>query len=219
MKAAIALLVLGVALLSYAMTMPQYKDAEAFESRYAELGPSDSSKFLELRREMLTPKFKLEDYGVTALLAGIAFAIARRIKAHAAPKSHLAFAILAIAAPLVSGAALTFDLFQGFDRGEFPHWADSLGIPLMGVPVLIVVGLFWSFAHLLFLRGSALSIKLLRTAVSRHSHPWLLVVSAITVVLILMMVFDGAYWFAVPGLLWLYFYASLAATRRARAGS
>jgi hypothetical protein len=129
------------------------------------------------------------------------------------PKSRAALFWFGFAAPFLTVGAYAFDLLQGFARGEFPHWADSMAIPLMGVPVLLLLLLAWSGAHLAFLRGPYHS-ELLSHALSRQANWWLLAVAAITAVLAALSAVVGQYWYAIPGFVWLYVYISLAASRR-----
>ena len=97
---------------------------------------------------------------------------------------------------------------------EFPPWADSLGIPLMGAPLLLVMGLVWALGHFILLAGVPRSAGVPLSILSiRRGHPWLVTMCALTALLILAMVTEGAYWYAAPGALWLYFYASIAAVR------
>ena len=58
--------------------------------------------------------------------------------------------LLGLVLPVLSVAGYVFDLLQGFNRGEFPHWADSLGIPLMSVPIMLLLPLVWAGAHLVY---------------------------------------------------------------------
>ena len=174
----------------------------------------DSQAYYAARTRALTPKYRLQDYGATILTFGLVVAMLswRPIKA---PGSRLGFIGVAVAAPTLTVVGFVFDLVQGQSRWEFPPWADSLGIPLMGVPVMLVVGLLWALAHFLFIAGLPRSAGVpLSYAAIRRGNRWLLVVCSLTALLIVGVVVDGAYWYAVPGALWLYFYASISAVRR-----
>lgn len=214
MKAALALLLLGLAMLVYSMRLPAYADEKAFLHRYGEMTAGDSAAFYALRDEMLTPKYKLQDYGICTLLLSGVLALRRRIWQMTTPRSTLPFIGAALLAPVLAAAAFVFDLFQGQHRGEFPHWADSLGIPLMGVPVLFLVAFTWSVAHLAFLAGVRRNVVPLRSAFSRSSNFWLLAATAVTLALIALLLIEGAYWYALPCVVWLYLYVALAAARR-----
>jgi hypothetical protein len=216
MKLSAILLLIGIALIGYAYSLAPYKDAALFAERYMALSDGQSTEYWQLRDEMLTPKFQLQDYGGTLVaIAAVVFIVSRKgWRQLRSPNSRATLFWIAFAAPFVTVGAYVFDLFQGFDRGEFPHWADSMGIPLLGVPVMLVVLLVWSGAQLVVLRGSYQSAPL-ALAVSRKSNWWLLSVSAVTVVLVAFCASVGQYWYAIAGVVWLYFYISLAAAGRA----
>ncbi|MCL2636639.1 MAG: hypothetical protein FWD50_08475, partial [Betaproteobacteria bacterium] len=146
MKLAVILLLVGVALLGYTFSISPYKNEALFEERYMALSDGQSKEYWELRDEMLTPKFQLQDYGGTlvALSIGIILVSRKGWQRLKSPKSGARLLGLAVAAPILTVGALVFDLLQGFSRGEFPHWADSMGIPLMGAPVLLGILLVWS---------------------------------------------------------------------------
>jgi hypothetical protein len=90
-----------------------------------------------------------------------------------------------------------------------------MGIALAGALILLIVSLLWAVAHLAFLRSQPSTAIPLALAFSHSANPWLLVVSALTFALTALCLFLGQYWYAAPGMLWLYFYLSLAARRRA----
>lgn len=216
MKLAAILLLVGVAILAYASSIAPYKDEALFMARYMALTAGQSAEYWKLRDEMITSKFQLQDYGGTFVAAAVCvFLVSRSGWRHVkSPKSRATLVGLAFATPFLTVSAYVFDLLLGFNRGEFPHWADSMGIPLMGAPVLLAVLLAWSGAHLAFLRGTYRPAHLLSLAVSRKGNWWLLFVAALTALLVALCASVGQFWYAVPGGFWLYFYVSLAATRR-----
>lgn len=112
----------------------------------------DSQAYFTARERALTGKFALQDYGVTMLVFSLVLA-AFNWQLFKVPRSLRGFLGIAVAAPLVTVGAFAFDLIQGQARWEFPPWADSLGIPLMGIPVLLIAGLVWAFSHFALLAG------------------------------------------------------------------
>lgn len=215
MKLSAILLLVGVAVLGYAYSLAPYKDEALFSERYMAMSDGQNNEYWKLRDEMLTSKFQLQDYGGTlvALSIGVLLVSGQGWRHLKSPKSRATLFGLAFATPFLTVGAYAFDLLQGFARGEFPHWADSMGIPLMGVPILLLLMLVWAGAHLAFLRGTYNS-ELLSHGLSRHANWWLLAVATITAVLVVSSATIGQYWYAVPGVAWLYFYISLAASRR-----
>ncbi len=214
MKAAFGLLLLGVGLILYSLSLSPYTDEQVFLERYMSLSSGQSKEYWQLRNEMLTSKYRIQDYGGTACLAGVVLLLLTRTRFHN-PKERWPLVAMVLSAPAVSVGAFVFDIFQGARRGEFPPWADSIGIPLMGVPVQLAVLLVWALAHLVFLKAPFATSRPLSFAFSRQANPWLLLVSAATTALIILLAVDGAYWYALAGALWLYIYLALAAGRRA----
>jgi hypothetical protein len=215
MKLSAILLIVGATTLGYACSMAPYTDEALFMERYMALSVGQSAEYGKLRDEMLTPKFQLQNYGCSLIsLAAGAFFVSqkgwRRLKS---PHSRAALFMVALAAPVLTIIAYIFDLFLGFARGEYPHWEDSIGIPLMGAPALLFLLLTWAGAHLAFLR-SPYRPALLSEATSLKANWWLLSVAAVTAVLVLLFLSVGYYWYALAGIVWCYFYVSLAAARR-----
>src|SRR5688572_21720797 len=214
MKLSAIFLLIGITIIGYAYSLAPYKDEALFTERYMVLSDGQSMEYWKLRDEMLTPKFQLQDYGGTFIvIAVVVFVVSRKgWRQLKSPSSRTALFGIALAAPFLTVAAYVFDLFQGFDRGEFPYWADSMSIPLMGAPIMLIVLFVWSGAHLSFLRSSYQPAPLV-LAVAPKSSWWLLSISAITVVFVVFCALVGQYWYAIPGVVWFYFYISLAATR------
>lgn len=214
MKLATILFLIGAAFLGYAYSLAPYKDAALFMERYMALSDGQNDEYWKLRDEMLTPKYKLQDYGGTlvALSIGVLLVCRRGWRQLKSPKSRAGWLGLAVATPLLTVGACIFDLLQGSARGEFPHWADSMAIPLMGVPALFLVLLIWSGAHLAFLRRPYHS-EVLSRAWSRQTNWWLLTIAMITTAVIALSAAAGEYWYATAGTFWLYFYISLAVSR------
>lgn len=216
MKFSIFLFILGSALIGYAASLPTYKDEKLFLERYMSLSPGQNQEFGKLREEMLTPKFQFQDYGITLLaVASGVFAATRRGQLRVfSPKSRVTITAIGIGLPFLTVGGGVFDLMLAFDRGEFPHWADSMGIPLMGAPVLLVPLLGWTLAHLCFLRRIDYLSTSLILAFSLNANWWLLFMAGLTTIFVLLCSAFGQYWYAIPGGLWVYLYLSICAVRR-----
>ena len=204
---------LGVCIFGYSLSMKPYTDEDLFEKKYMELSSGQSKEYFELRDSMLTLKYRTQDIGITffsiALLVGLVFKLGHN--SFKSPPSKSGFVFLAIGLPFLTVFGYVFDLVQGMLRQEFPHWADSLGIPLAGAPIQLVILLAWSLVHLFFLTGG--KITACNLALSKSHSFWLICLSILTALLSAMCAFYGQYWYALPGILWLYFYLSLAAIR------
>lgn len=216
MKAALALFVLSLALIGVSASMESFRLAPDASYPMFSVPEGNSQAYSRSREEALTGKFSLQDYGITLLFCSLALA-AFKWRPFTAPKSSLGFLAVAVAAPLLTAGALVFDLVQGQARWEFPPWSDSLGVPLVGTPLLLIAGLAWALGHFTLLAGVPRRVGVpLSFLAIRRGHPWLLVVSALTAILVIGMAAEGAYWYLVPGAVWLYFYVSIAALRHHR---
>jgi len=216
MKAALALLILSLALIGTSVSMAPFQLGADGGLPMLRVPDGNSEAYFMAWDQAVTAKFKLQDYGVTLMAFALAIA-AFCWRPFKAPPSRLGFVILAVAAPFLTVAGYIFDLIQAQARLEFPPWADSLGIPLMGVPVLFLGGLVWAFAHFMLLAGVPQRVDVvLSVSAVRRGNPWLLIVSAITAVLVVAMAAEGAYFYCIPGFLWLYYYAAIAAVRQKR---
>lgn len=213
MKTAIALFILSFVLIGTSLSLAPFQAAPGSDCPMFGAQDGDSLAYSRARERALTSKFGLQDYGLTLLFCASVLAACKR-RPFKAPRSVAGFFTLAVLAPALSVAALLFDLVQGQTRCEFPPWADSLGIPLMGAPVLLIAGLAWSFVHFTLLAGvrrhDAAPLSL--TAI-RRGHPWVLVVSLITALFLISVLAEGAYWYVIPAAAWLWYYASIAAVR------
>lgn len=209
----IILLLTGGVLLYCSIDLPMYHNATEFNEKYMELksGERDSSKFHQLRSEYLTPKHKLEDYGMTSILAGFILITVSVIKIEKirSPKSWEALVILGIFNALLTILAFIGDLFLEMDRDSYPPWADSLGIPLLGTPILLVMALAWALVNLVGTKKNFSPCVPLLPIELKLSKKWYLIISLITIGVIVMTIVDGYFWQLGSGFLWLYFYLSI----------
>jgi len=111
--------------------------------------------------------------------------------------------------------AYVADLFLAAARDEFPPWADSLGIPLAGVPfifasVMVCAGVFAAIGCVGFRKGQPFAAAF--HASSRPRVFWILAFGiplAIAVVLTCLSVAGGDFLFVVPFALWTAFFITL----------
>lgn len=216
MKLAVSLIVVGIGLMAYARSMPAYTDEALFRKRYMAIPSGASEEYWKLRDEMLTPKFKLQDYGATLVFAALmsATVASRGYSGIRAPSTRVALVAIAISLPVVSAGGYVLDLHVAASREEFPHWADSIGIPLMGVPILFAVNMAWALVHLAFMPASYPQVAPLASAISSRANWWLLALSSLSILLLVFTLAFGDVLYAPSGTLWVYFYLSLAAARR-----
>lgn len=213
MKISLALFVVSLALIGDSLSMEPFHLAADGSYPMFNVSEGDSQAYFLAREQALTGKFALQDYGVTLVVCSLVLA-AFKWRPFKAPHSLRGFLAIAVAAPVLTVGALAFDLIQGQARWEFPSWADSLGIPLMGIPVLLVAGLVWAFSYFILLAGVPRRTDVYLSLMAiRRSHLWLLFVFVLTALLVIGMAAQGAWWYVIPGAIWLYFYASIAAVR------
>ena len=208
-KLEICAILLGLVLLGYSLTLEPFTDSRRFEFEYRSLRSGQSAEFHQLRESLLTPKFRLQDMGITFIALPACLLLLRvlgrgRIMS---PPNKLVLLAISISLPVLSSVGYLFDLLQIMDRQEVPHWADSVGVPLMGVFPFFFILLIWSFT--LFCFTSKVRSGPIAAAFTRQLNPLIIVVSAVTVLLLLDSLYFGYYWYAVPGALWLYYYLSL----------
>ena len=182
---------------------------------WQELGSKAASKeFYELRDEYLSNKFKFQDYGFTFLiLGGLSFFIFRRDKPLYSPSSKTGISMLGFGAALLTTACNVGDLFLEFYRGAYPWWADSMGIPLMGVPFLALIYLGWSALNLLGMNGNFIPGAVISFRKVKGSNYFYLFLIVVSILLTGICVAEAYFWMVLPGILWVYFYASLWAGR------
>ncbi|QEI05179.1 hypothetical protein FXN63_04510 [Pigmentiphaga aceris] len=214
---AAVLAVVGAGLLAYASMLAPFTDQQEFYRRYLQLQTGQNAEFHGLLREFLSAKYELVDYGWTLIvLAGVAWLVARfgsgGIKSPPVRRSLVRLAYLAAFAVFF---ALEFTVFQNYDRGYYPRWADSIAPLLVGGVLVLLVMLGWTFAHLRLLPRDYPASKPLQLAVSGKVNPWLMLLSLAAIGLAVAAASQGAWPFLIAGLLWAYVYVSIAASRRA----
>ncbi len=211
MKYFIILIVIGLSMLLISHPMEPFTNLELFKHKYMQLSTGDSKSFFELRESFLTPKYFLHDCGISLITISTLFILLLNIgKGYiVTPSKKIYFTLLAIVLPFISVAGFAFDLFQGMDRIEFPWWADTLAIPLSGIPIDLIILLIWSFTHLIFINNKEISAVKFQLSKIKKINYWLLIISSITTIIVILTLLDGLYWYGIPGLLWIYYYLSI----------
>jgi hypothetical protein len=130
------------------------------------------------------------------------------------PNRKIWIILLGLSAAILSNIAYVGDLFLEMYRESYPHWADSLAIPLMGVPVLIFVSLLWVGLNLIGLLGNFTLNVPLFTFNAYKSDYYYIAISSITLLLLIFAIVTGYFWQVIPGLLWVYFYLAILLGRR-----
>ncbi len=202
---------IGLCLLCYAASLETYTSEQDYFDKYELLyGSSDTEAFYTLRKEYLTPKYRLEDYGITLLILAVSLLVLfHRGWKTFTPHKKSYIALVGLAAVFSTSIALVGDLFLDGIRGEFPIWADTLIIPLMSIPPILLVLFIW---YALQLTGFIGTFKTnVQLSIQKFNIPVLLYSLQLAVVLVFtcIIIFEGAFWFLAPALLWCAFFAYL----------
>lgn len=209
------LIIAGSILFLSTLSMQAYKDERAYEAAYLAIDSraSDASaKFSALRRSELTNKFLLQDYGIVLLSLGLIGAVIIRGNRIYAPKTKIRIAALGFLAVIAMSAGAYISMFLGLSRGEYPHWADSVGIGIAENAFLSLVLFIWMLVHLIFLKGNFTPGRQIQLKPTLKSL-WLFLLAALSFVALLVSAFQADA-FSVVGIgLWTYFFASLKSGR------
>jgi hypothetical protein len=229
MRIAYAFTLIGIALLCLAAALAPYKDISAVENAKLDY-PDDnkdshaaSLKYWAIRDAQMTPKFSLQDYGFTSLTIGFALFIlmlAFKIKSFEefrdikTPNRKWKVVLLGVLAAISGPIVYVISLFLDMARDEFPPWADSLGLPLAGVPFLFVImlvfAIFFCITGMINYHGG-LYYKNIFYREFRPNILWCILLGIPSVVALLSVLFTiavGDFLFLIPSLLWLFFLLS-----------
>ena len=216
-NSAIILILSGLSLLGFSWPLEPYANQKAYEPAYYALeGEHKSQQFHELRALYLTKKHTLENYGLTLIILGV-FSLLLFFKGwnnFKIPKNKLSIAIIGISAVIVTAFGYVAELFLESSRGTFPHWADSIGIPLASVPIMVVLLCAWFALNLMGLLKPFKTGGLVKCLKMNNINYWFLFILSITVLLTLILIFRGYFWMVTAGILWSYYYLCLLVGRR-----
>jgi hypothetical protein len=204
----------GLLLFERASKLETYTNEQEYNDQYQALsGRGDSEKFYKLREKYLTPKFELQNYGLSLVFTGAVLMILSldRLKT---PGRKIYIVLTGVSAALLSIIGYIGDLHLEMLRGSYPHWADSLGIPLMAVPVLIILSMIWIGLNLIGLREPFKTGVRVYPLKAGTYNIWYLSILIIAVLLTVVQVFEGYFWQIIPGFLWIYYYISILLGRR-----
>jgi hypothetical protein len=222
-KASWVIVLSGVALFLWGLTMPLYSDEAKFRAQHLDLATKHtdedrSLKYWEMREKLLTPSIPLQNYGLSLAIVGslLAFAAHSHPAYKLLPRHPLMIALIGLLATGVGTGGYVGALFLDMARGEFPSWSDSLGIPFMGVGPLFIVQVLWASLHLVLVRGKWGELSDGRLRVGDW---WLLLVGGVTALLLLWSFAVGDFWTVATAGVWLLFYAAIWRTRFVRKSS
>lgn len=234
-KGAIVIAVIGILLLLWSSALSPYKDAEVVHKAQldypaeGEDSQEASKRYWDVRDSQLTLKYPLEDYGLTLLaIAFSLFLISLILKRQGlsslkdirAPEKVWIVILIGLFAATLEPIVFTASLIVDSSRGEFAPWADSLGIPLMAVPIVLQLSLgvviLFSFLGTFHYRPGRLIIATFRRNTSPHIlwHIFLGIPSALSLLWLISALVFGTFLSVIPAVLWFMFLASFYAGRQ-----
>lgn len=235
LRASIILGTVGLILLVWSAILPPYRnEALVQEAKFAYPSSIDGSRkaseaYWAVRNAQLTSKFTLRDYGATLVALALLLAVMRqllsvdRLSAVGSintPSAKWKVVALGVLAAVLTPIAYVADLLLAAARDEFPPWADSLGIPLAGVPfifafLMVCAGVFAAVGCVGFRNGQPVGAAF--HASSRPRLLWILAFGiplAVAVVLTCVSVAGGDFLFFVPFAAWAGFFLILLAGKQ-----
>ncbi len=239
--ACLGLLIAGAELIHQSTQMPEWTDETKVEDVQSWPVPDVTSTpaYREYNRRwaaamdaLRTDKWPTYDAGAAMAALGVSLAIAvfllgirttADVVALKTPRKGWMIYLLAMLAWFVYWASALAALWQGFDRYEFPYWADSLLIPIISFVVFTIIGwLVVSVAAWLVLRHPHLPASLWIWREDLPMHTGLYTVAAGFLILFALEILHETYlfghWAAVPAmLLWIYVALSFRAAGIAKA--
>ena len=210
----ISVFLFGLSLTIISFSCDRYSDKNAFNKEYMEIDYHDenkSEKFYELREEYLTSKDNYFDYGITFVICGLVTLLLSviGIKKTRTPSKRWIIVLIGLLAALTTAIANIVDLSIQMFRGDYPYWADSLGIPLLGVFVIFIMLLIWvGFNSIGLMKPFNTSVLISPINITKANRIYL-AIAILTLLITIWSVASGIFVFIIPGLLWVYFYISI----------
>jgi len=210
----LSIIVLGLLLSIASLMYNRYTNENEFQEKLLALddsGGDNSEQYFKLREEYLTPKFVLENYGITSIILGsiilvISIIGVSKVKT---PKTNIGIIMLGLLAALLTNLGNVGDLFLEGYRESSPPWADSLGIPLMSIPLFFIISIGWVILNLIGMKGNFQTNINIFPIKFKHLNIWYSILIVISIIITVWLIIYGSFWLILPGFLWIYFYISL----------
>ena len=94
-------------------------------------------------------------------------------------------------------------------RDRYPPWADSLGVPLVAVPRLLLIFSGWCVVNLISLKNPFRTSVLITEFNLNSTNYWYLTLIISTTILTLISIYEGVFWWTATGTMWIYIYLTL----------
>jgi len=230
MRIALFIGIIGILILAWSSTFEPYKDSSEISMAMQNYPQGNtntqaaSEKYLATRHSQLTPKYSLEDYGLTLIVLALivlfitwiysirSFSDLRNI---GTPNNIWIIVIIGIAASILTPLSTGASLILGSWRNEYPPWADSLGIPLMGLPIMFVVFLLFvtlfSFLGNLNFTGGQNIYFVFRKGMQPKSWYWAMfgIPMFLSILVTITSIYAGDILLIIPSFLWFMFFLFL----------
>ncbi|TGM61737.1 hypothetical protein [Leptospira vanthielii] len=180
-------------------------------SEYFKLKSGQTEQFILLKEKYRTSKYIHHDVGLALIVFSILSFLTYRYRIkynEIILRSNLyALGLFTVTFTIFSEIAV---IFRDYNRGEYPHWADSLGIPIFQLLILGIIMIIWVIIHnYLYTKTER---KLIKLSISNRIFlisPWILFISLITVVLSFFCIYEGNYLTEMSCFFWISYYANL----------
>ena len=204
------LLLCGLCLIFYSSNMTAYENGV---SNIYDILPEeyeyDSKKYFEFRDSQVTNKYVIQDYGAGLALISLYWLVLLTFSTAVLPSSFTGLVAIALIAVFGTSCGFVFDLLRTVNRQEAPWWADSIGIPLMGLPLIFGGTIVWAAMHL-WLYKKPIAVVTFHLQALLKMNFWLKFVTTLTFLLLGIVLYERAIGFAIAGFAWMHFYISLA---------
>ncbi|MDR2036973.1 MAG: hypothetical protein LBQ60_03525 [Bacteroidales bacterium] len=210
----LVILSMGIAMLVHSSSLQIYTDKDEFRKNAYD--PDRTKSFHKIRKEYLTPKIELEDYGITFVVTGAFILMISFIGIHRlrTPNKKWWIKVLGILAALLTSFGYARYIILEAYRGAYPLWGDSIAIPLALTPVILIILSGWVALNLIGIRGDFKTNVLIFPFRFNHLNYWYVIILLLTIMMTLSVIFYGDFWQVFPGFLWIYFYTSILLGRR-----
>jgi xanthosine utilization system XapX-like protein len=190
--------------------MPAFSNEKLFDEEVLK-SYGDSEKYYMLHEKYQTGKFKKEDLGRTMVIGGgilILFALIDVRKLKSPPRLWI-LTVVGIFASCLTVVGFILGFMDDFDRMYSPPWADSPFFVLVGLVGVLFICILWVAFNISNTRKKYLPSRRLISIEKDKIRYWMAGILMISIVLFIYNVITNNPYDLIPGLIWIYFYASI----------
>ncbi|WP_162288581.1 hypothetical protein [Tenacibaculum jejuense] len=210
------IIIIGISVIIFSLLLEPFDNYELFQKEYIKLGSSLNSNktalFIELRKQHLTVKYYLFDYGMTAVVLSMFLLFImtenRELKIYTKKSSIFVLGLIAF---IVEVSAIYIHLFIDFGRECFPYWADTIVIPMfyLGIfSIWLLLFILLNTIGLLLKFNAGTSMKDYNLSLKNFSY-WYGFQLIVTFCILLFCVYKGMFLSVLGTLLWISFFYSM----------